>query len=68
MPNYDFKKDIKISLKTEREVSKLFYAHYGWETIEFRADNKYELLLFKNNRILKRDFIKITMLKRECFL
>lgn len=56
--NYD--KDISISKATEIEISKKLFEYYGWKTVKFNNDNRYDLLIKKNNKFItieiKEDF------------
>ena len=44
MPHYDFRKDLKIANKTEKEIADYFVSK-GFELIEMRNDNKYDIKL-----------------------
>ena len=48
-----FKKDSVTARKTEQEISELLLKYYGWKTISFNNDNKYDLLIIKNKKKVK---------------
>lgn len=49
--NYNI--DSKVAFKTEKEVAELLLKHYGWKTIKFNGNNKYDLLVIKNKKKIK---------------
>lgn len=63
MPNYDFRKDHKVALKTEEEVAQLLMKNNGHkiQKIQMNNDNRYDLL------VLKKDGGVITIEIKEDF-
>lgn len=49
----NYNRDFKVAFQTEKEVSELLLTHYGWKTIQFNRDNKYDLLVIKNKKKIK---------------
>lgn len=49
----NYKRDFKVAFQTEKEVSELLFKHYGWKTIKFNRDNKYDLLVIKNKKKIR---------------
>lgn len=43
MPNYDFKTDLKISQKTEKQISEFLFSKFGIKTLEFCNNKDYDL-------------------------
>lgn len=42
MPNYNFKKDLPIAEKTERQIGQAL-ENVGWKVLEYNNDNRYDL-------------------------
>ena len=43
MPNYNFKKDLKVSESTEKDIARRLYKVYGARLLEINKTNKYDL-------------------------
>lgn len=49
MPHYDFKKDLPVAQKTEKEISNMLFEKYGWKTLHMSGSKGYDLYLQKGN-------------------
>ena len=60
MAFYDFKQDLAVANKTEKEIAEFLVNHHNMKLISFNNDNKYDLLLEHKGRELtveiKEDF------------
>jgi len=48
-----FEKNSITARETEKEIADMLLSHYGWKTIHFNDDNKYDLLVIKNKKKVK---------------